>query len=81
MQMMKSSASGAPWMTTGAGVPALSDDASPLESLLAGDRSYSSPVEEFGQWAKPRFLEEQLEEGARRQVAEREAVRRRKEAR
>jgi hypothetical protein len=39
-----------------------------------------SPAEEFGQWAKPRFLEEQLEEGARRQAAEREAVRRRKEA-
>jgi hypothetical protein len=39
-----------------------------------------SPAEEFGQWAKPRFLEEQLEQGARQQAAEREAVRRRKEA-
>jgi hypothetical protein len=38
-----------------------------------------SPAEEFGQWAKPRFLEEALEEGQRRQAAEREAVRRRKE--
>jgi hypothetical protein len=40
-----------------------------------------SPAEEFSQWAKPRFLEEQLEKGARQQAAEREAVRRRKEAR
>jgi hypothetical protein len=62
----------------GGGVPALSDDASPLESLLAGDRSYSSPAEEFGQWAKPNFLVEELEAGQRRQAAEREAIRRRK---
>jgi hypothetical protein len=40
----------------------------------------TSPAEEFGQWAKPRFLEEALEEGQRRQAAEREAVRRQKEA-
>jgi hypothetical protein len=60
-----------------AGVPAL-EDAGPYESMMAAGSV--SPAEEFGQWAKPRFLEEQLEEGARRQAAEREAVRRRKEA-
>jgi hypothetical protein len=59
-----------------AGVPAL-ENAGPYESMMAAGSV--SPVEEFGQWAKPRFLEEQLEEGARRQAAEREAVRRRKE--
>ena len=64
----------------GRGVPALSDDASPFESLMAADPSYASPQEEFGAWAKPRFLEEALEQGARQQAAEREAVRRRKEA-
>jgi hypothetical protein len=58
------------------GVPAL-ENAGPYESMMAAGRV--SPTEEFGQWAKPRFLEEQLEEGARRQAAEREAVRRRKE--
>ncbi len=61
-----------------AGVPAL-ENAGPYESMMAAGRV--SPAEEFGRWAKPRFLEEQLEEGARRQAAEREAVRRRKEAR
>jgi hypothetical protein len=60
-----------------AGVPAL-ENAGPYESMMAAGRV--SPAEEFGQWAKPRFLEEQLEEGARQQAAEREAVRRRKEA-
>src|SRR5215207_9064011 len=39
----------------GRGVPALSDDASPFESLMAADPSYASPQEEFGAWAKPRF--------------------------
>jgi hypothetical protein len=60
------------------GVPAL-EDGGPYESMMAAGRV--SPAEEFGQWAKPRFLEEQLEEGARQQAAEREAVRRRKAAR
>jgi hypothetical protein len=60
-----------------AGVPAL-ENAGPYESMMAAGRV--SPAEEFGQWAKPRFLEEALEEGARHQAAEREAVRRRKEA-
>jgi hypothetical protein len=58
------------------GVPAL-EDAGPYESMMAAGRV--SPAEEFGQWKKPRFLQEALEEGARRQAAEREAVRRRKE--
>jgi hypothetical protein len=61
-----------------AGVPAL-ENAGPYESMMAAGSV--SPAEEFGQWAKPRFLEEALEEGARQQAAEREAVRRRKEAR
>ena len=60
-----------------AGVPAL-ENAGPYESMMAAGSV--SPAEEFGQWAKPRFLELQLEEGARHQAAEREAVRRRKEA-
>jgi hypothetical protein len=59
------------------GVPAL-ENAGPYESMMAAGRV--SPAEEFGLWAKPRFLEEALEEGARRQAAEREAIRRRKEA-
>jgi hypothetical protein len=61
----------------GAGVPAL-EDAGPYESMMAAGSV--SPAEEFGQWAKPRFLEEALKEGARHQAAEREAVSRRKEA-
>jgi hypothetical protein len=61
-----------------AGVPAL-EKAGPYESMMAAGSV--SPAEEFGQWAKPRFLEEALEEGQRRQAAEREAVKRRKEAR
>jgi hypothetical protein len=59
------------------GVPAL-ENAGPYESMMAAGSV--SPAEEFGQWAKPRFLEEALEEGARQQAAEREAIRRRKEA-
>jgi hypothetical protein len=59
------------------GVPAL-EDAGPYESMMAAGSV--SPQQEFSQWAKPRFLEEQLEQGARQQAAEREAVRRRKEA-
>jgi hypothetical protein len=39
-----------------------------------------TPAEEFGTIPRPRFLEEALEDGAKRQAAEREAVRRRKEA-
>jgi hypothetical protein len=60
----------------GVGVPAL-ENAGPYESMMAA--GCVSPAEEFGQWAKPRFLEEALEEGARHQAVEREAVRRRKE--
>jgi hypothetical protein len=60
-----------------AGVPAL-ENAGPYESMMAAGSV--SPAEEFGHWAKPRFLEEALEEGQRRQAAERAAVARRKEA-
>jgi hypothetical protein len=62
----------------GAGVPAL-EGAGPYESMMAAGSV--SPAEEFGQWEKPRFLQEALEEGARHQAAERGAVRRRREAR
>jgi hypothetical protein len=61
-----------------AGVPAL-ENAGPYESMMAAGSV--SPAEEFGQRAKPRFLEEALQEGQRCQAAEREAVKRRKEAR
>jgi hypothetical protein len=54
------------------------ENAGAYESMMAAGRV--SPTEEFGRSAKPRFLEEQLEQGARRQAAEREAVRQRKEA-
>jgi hypothetical protein len=63
----------------GAGVPALNENASAYESLLAVGAV--SPVEEFGFAPKPRFLAEALEEGQMQQAAEREAVRRRKEER
>jgi hypothetical protein len=62
----------------GAGVPAL-EGAGAFESLMAA--SNVSPQQEFGGRPRPRFLEEQLEAGARQQAAEQEAVRRRKEAR
>jgi hypothetical protein len=60
----------------GAGVPAL-ENAGPHESLMAAGNV--SPQQEFGGRPRPRFLEEQLEAGARQQAAEQEAVRRRKE--
>jgi hypothetical protein len=63
----------------GGGVPAL-ENAGPYESMMAAAGSVS-PQEEFGGRPRPRFLEEQLEAGARRQAAEQAAVRRRKEAR
>jgi hypothetical protein len=62
----------------GAGVPALSDDASPFESLMNGDPGWVSPAEEFGQRPKPNFLVEELEAGQRRQAAERAAIKERK---
>jgi hypothetical protein len=58
------------------GIPAL-EGSTAYETMMSA--AGTSPVEEFGQWAKPRFLQEALEEGQRRQAAEREAVRRRKE--
>jgi hypothetical protein len=51
------------------GYPAL-EGASPLATIIGSDPSYKSPAEEFGR-PKPRFLEEELEEGARRQAASR----------
>jgi hypothetical protein len=66
------------WQPVGTGVPAL-EGAGPFESLMAAGSV--SPQEEFGGRPRPRFLEEQLEAGARHQAAEQEAVRRRKEAR
>jgi hypothetical protein len=61
-----------------AGIPAR-EDLSAYEVMMSADAT--SPVEEFGRIPPPRFLEEQLDEGARRQAAEQEAIRRRKEAR
>jgi hypothetical protein len=51
----------------GVGVPAL-DDASPFESLLAGDRSYVSPAQEFGTRPRPTFLVDEIEQGQRQQA-------------
>jgi hypothetical protein len=62
----------------GVGVPAL-EGVGAFESLMAAGSV--SPQEEFGGRPRPRFLEEQLEAGARQQAAEQEAVRRRKEVR
>ena len=45
---------------------------------MAGDPSYVSPAEEFGQRPKPNFLVEQLEAGQRRQLAEGAAIKERK---
>jgi hypothetical protein len=59
------------------GVPALSDDASALESLMAADGSHLSPAEEFGR-PKPNFLEEAIEAGQRKQLAEQAAIKERK---
>ena len=59
------------------GIPAL-EGSTAYETMMSA--AGTSPVEEFGQWAKPSFLEEALAEGQRHQAAERAAVRRRKEA-
>lgn len=60
-----------------AGIPA-QEGATPFESLMAGDRSYVSPAEEFGQRPKPNFLAEELEAGARQQAAARAEIEARK---
>lgn len=60
------------------GVPALSGDATAIESLMAGERSYSSPAEEFGQRPKPDFLREEIEAGQQKQLAEQAAIKERK---
>jgi hypothetical protein len=55
----------------GRGVPSLSDDASPFESLMAAESShYETPAEEFGRPA-PRFLQEEIEQGARQAASAR----------
>jgi hypothetical protein len=59
------------------GVPAR-EGLSAIETMM-GQPSYTTPRVEFGGRPRPRFLEESLEDGARRQAAEREAIRRRKE--
>ena len=60
-----------------AGVPAAGEDLSAFETMMAqGD--FVSAHAEFGR-PKPRFLEEQLNEGRQHQLAERAAVKRRKE--
>jgi hypothetical protein len=60
------------------GVPAL-ENAGPYESMMAAGSV--SPAEEFGQRPKPRFLEEELEAGARQQAAARAETVARKAAR
>lgn len=59
-----------------AGIPAL-EGGSPPASIMAGDSSYATPQAEFGR-PKPNFLAELLEEGQRRQLAERAAIKERK---
>jgi hypothetical protein len=59
------------------GVPAIEDGDAYASMMAAGA---VSPQQEFGAIPRPNFLAEELEAGARRQAAEREAVRRRKEA-
>jgi hypothetical protein len=60
-----------------AGVPAAGEELSAFETMMAqGD--FVSAHAEFGR-PKPRFLEEQLNEGRQHQLAERAAVKRRKE--
>jgi hypothetical protein len=49
------------------------------ESLIAADSSYSSPAEEFGRSPRPNFLVEALEAGQRKQLAERAAIKERKQ--
>jgi hypothetical protein len=60
-----------------AGVPAAGSDLSAFETMMA-QPDYQSLHDEVGR-PKPRFLEEQLEEGRKHQLAERAAVKRRKE--
>jgi hypothetical protein len=60
-----------------AGIPAL-ENGSAMESLMAHDPGYRTVAEEFGQRPRPDFLAELLEEGQRRQLAERAAIKERK---
>jgi hypothetical protein len=56
--------------------PAL-EGATAYETMMSA--SGTTPAEEFGSRPRPNFLAEELEEGQRRQAAEREAIGRRKE--
>jgi hypothetical protein len=60
------------------GVPAL-EGVGAFESLMAAGNV--SPQQEFGGRPRPRFLEEQLEEGSRHQAAEQERIKQRKQRR
>lgn len=62
------------------GVPA-QEGSTPLESLMAADSTYATPYDEFGGRPKPRFLQEELEAGARQQAAARAEAAARKAAR
>jgi hypothetical protein len=59
-----------------AGIPAL-ENGSPMAALMANDPGYLTPQAEFGRPA-PRFLQDELEEGARRQAAARAEIEARK---
>jgi hypothetical protein len=61
------------------GVPALDEGATAYETMMSAGST--TPQEEFAFAPKPNFVVEELEAGQRRQAAEREAVRRRKEPR
>jgi hypothetical protein len=62
------------------GVPA-QEGSTPLESLMANDADYVTPRDEFAGRPKPRFLEEELEEGARQLAAAQAEIEARKAAR
>jgi hypothetical protein len=62
-----------------AGLPAL-EGGSAMASIMANDPGYQTVAEEFGR-PKPNFLAEELEAGARQQLAERAAIKERKKTR
>jgi hypothetical protein len=66
-----------PAVVASRGIPSPREDMSAYEVMMsAGD---VSPQQEFCGRPRPRFLEEAIEQGARHQVAEIEAIRKRKE--
>jgi hypothetical protein len=62
-----------------AGLPSV-EGASPMASIMANDPFYRTPQAEFGR-PRPRFLEEELEAGARQQAAARAEAEAKKAAR